>query len=151
VEAVCEHCRTTRVHEEIAGNGSISEFSQLILSLLAYAPSTLGLVWETVAEWADLADNSAIVTAVALAVEFWPSDHAAHVLGSVFERETLGTLTEVEIDPDRLEFEWDCNTVDAVALPVFPLEMLPGFIERIVNLAPDLALSVGIEQWLACA
>jgi hypothetical protein len=155
VEDVCEFCRHTGVYDDLCGEDLIANFGQLILSLLAYAPQALECIWETVCAWAELADNLAVVCAVAIAFDVWPQDNVFQTLSDVFGQSSLEDLLHVEPDVDLVNFEWDCHEVQAVALPVFPqeveLQLVLACLRRIVAVDPDFALSLGIDDWMQCS
>jgi hypothetical protein len=155
LQSVCEFCSAIDFHEAIAGVDLVSQFTQLILSILACEPASLEIIWQTVSAWVEIADNWAVACAVALAYEFWPLDDAVAVLSELFATETVQTLPRIEQDVDLLRFEWECNAVEAVALPVFPLDLAMDvfltFLRRITAGNPELALYLRIDDWIHCA
>jgi hypothetical protein len=124
----------------------------LILSLLAYDPGTLALIWPCVDDWTQLAEPWAVAWALALAFEVWPLDHAVMRLTEILEGETVESLLHVDVDLDLERFERDLNAVQMVAIPIFPtdhaLEMFLELLRRLPLIAPQVMEFLPLDSWI---
>jgi hypothetical protein len=150
--AVCEVINRVSLVDELVVL-DLGMATQLILTILACDPALLELLWETVQEWVQIADNWAVACALGIAFDVWPQAEAVELITDLLQNETLASLARVELDFDEVQYERDSNLVQTSAIPVFSIEraldLFLGLLRRISLVAPEWAAGLGIDAWVA--
>jgi hypothetical protein len=150
--AICEVMNGATLIGELAML-DIGMATQLILAVLSCDAGMLELLWETVQEWTQIADNWAVACALGIAFDVWPQAEATEMLTELLQTETLASLASAEPDIDEMAFEQQLNLVGVKGRPVFPIESaLDLFLARLMNIAlvaPEWAAELGIDAWIA--